>query len=107
MKQTGLWSRLNRRYRAALRERMGEHGAAMMLAILFVMVVLTTSALVMTTLLAQAIPYKNNKENSQANCAAESGLEVGLSYINEIWRSCKVLRVLMIYRRCCLPLMLI
>lgn len=51
MKQTGLWSRLNRRYRAALRERMGEHGAAMMLAILFVMVVLTTSALVMTTLL--------------------------------------------------------
>ena len=39
MKQTGLWSRLNRRYRAALRERMGEHGAAMMLAILFVMVV--------------------------------------------------------------------
>lgn len=37
MKQTGLWSRLNRRYRAALRERMGEHGAAMMLAILFVM----------------------------------------------------------------------
>lgn len=57
MKQTGLWSRLNRRYRAALRERMGEHGAAMMLAILFVMVVLTTSALVMTTLLAQAIPY--------------------------------------------------
>lgn len=83
MKQTGLWSRLNRRYRAALRERMGEHGAAMMLAILFVMVVLTTSALVMTTLLAQAIPYKNNKENSQANYAAESGLEVGLSYINE------------------------
>lgn len=75
--------RLNRRYRAALRERMGEHGAAMMLAILFVMVVLTTSALVMTTLLAQAIPYKNNKENSQANYAAESGLEVGLSYINE------------------------
>ena len=55
----------------------------MMLAILFVMVVLTTSALVMTTLLAQAIPYKNNKENSQANYAAESGLEVGLSYINE------------------------
>ena len=83
MKQTGLWSRLNRRYRAALRERMGERGAAMMLAVLFVMVVLTTSALVMTTLLAQAIPYKNNKENSQANYAAESGLEVGLSYINE------------------------
>ena len=83
MKQNGLWSRLNRRYRAALRERMGERGAAMMLAVLFVMVVLTTSALVMTTLLAQAIPYKNNKENSQANYAAESGLEVGLSYINE------------------------
>ena len=56
MKQNGLWSRLNRRYRAALRERMGERGAAMMLAVLFVMVVLTTSALVMTTLLAQAIP---------------------------------------------------
>lgn len=52
----------------------------MMLAILFVMVVLTTSALVMTTLLAQAIPYKNNKENSQANYAAESGLEVGRLY---------------------------
>lgn len=83
MKQTGLWSRLNRKYRAKLRERMGERGAAMMLAILFVMVVLTTSALVMTTLFAQAIPYKNNKENSQANYAAESGLEVGLSYLDE------------------------
>lgn len=83
MKQTGLWSRLNRKYRAKLRERMGERGAAMMLAILFVMVVLTTSALVMTTLFAQAIPYKNNKENSQANYAAESGLEVGLSYLQE------------------------
>ena len=79
MKQTGLWSRLNRRYRAALRERMGERGAAMMLAVLFVMVVLTTSALVMTTLLAQAIPYTHTKEHSQANYAAESGLEVGLS----------------------------
>ena len=45
MKQNGLWSRLNRRYRAALRERMGERGAAMMLAVLFVMVVLTTSEL--------------------------------------------------------------
>ena len=83
MKQTGLWSRLNRKYRAKLRERMGERGAAMMLAILFVMVVLTTSALVMTTLFAQAIPYKSNKENSQANYAAESGLEVGLSYLQE------------------------
>lgn len=75
MKQTGLWSRLNRRYRAALRERMGEHGAAMMLAILFVMVVLTTSALVMTTLLAQAIPYKNNKENSQATMRPNPALK--------------------------------
>lgn len=83
MKQTGLWSRLNRKYRAKLRERMGERGAAMMLAILFVMVVLTTAALVMTTLFAQAIPYKGNKENSQANYAAESGLEVGLSYLQE------------------------
>ena len=36
MKQTGLWSRLNRRHRAALHERMGERGAAMMLAVLFV-----------------------------------------------------------------------
>ena len=72
MKQTGLWSRLNRKYRAKLRERMGERGAAMMLAILFVMVVLTTAALVMTTLFAQAIPYKSNKENSQANYAAPS-----------------------------------
>lgn len=87
MKQTGLWSRLNRKYRAKLRERMGERGAAMMLAILFVMVVLTTSALVMTTLFAQAIPYKNNKENSQANYAAESGLEVGLSYLDEVLSS--------------------
>ena len=36
--------RLNRRYRAALRgRRMWERGAAMMLAVLFVIVVLTTS----------------------------------------------------------------
>lgn len=66
-----------------LRERVGERGAAMMLAILFVVVVLTTSTLVMTVLVAQAVPYKANKENAQANYAAESGLEVGLSYLNE------------------------
>lgn len=46
-------------------------------------VVLTTSTLVMTVLVAQAVPYKANKENAQANYAAESGLEVGLSYLNE------------------------
>ena len=66
-----------------LRERVGERGAAMMLAILFVVVVLTTSTLVMTVLVAQAVPYKANKENAQANYAAESGLEAGLSYLNE------------------------
>ena len=50
--KNGLWAGLNRRYRARLCQRMGERGAAMMLAVLFVMVVLTTSALVMTTAFA-------------------------------------------------------
>lgn len=61
----------------------GERGAAMMLAVLFVMVVLTTSALVMTILLSQALPYRNNKENAQVGYAAESGLEVALSFLRE------------------------
>ena len=55
----------------------------MMLAVLFVMVVLTTSALVMTILLSQALPYMNNKENAQVGYAAESGLEVALSFLRE------------------------
>ena len=81
--KNGLWAGLNRRYRARLRQRMGERGAAMMLAVLFVMVVLTTSALVMTILLSQALPYRNNKENAQVGYAAESGLEVALSFLRE------------------------
>ena len=40
--KNGLWAGLNRRYRARLRQHMGEQGAVMMLAVLFVMVVLTT-----------------------------------------------------------------
>ena len=75
MKQTGLWSRLNAGTVRHYANAWGEHGAAMMLAILFVMVVLTTSALVMTTLLAQAIPYKNNKENSQATMRPNPALK--------------------------------
>lgn len=55
----------------------------MMLAVLFVMVVLTTSALVMTILISQALPYRNNKENAQVGYAAESGLEVALSFLRE------------------------
>ena len=81
--KNGLWAGLNRRYRARLCQRMGERGAAMMLAVLFVMVVLTTSALVMTILLSQALPYRNNKENAQVGYAAESGLEVALSFLRE------------------------
>lgn len=81
--KNGLWAGLSRRYRARLCQRMGERGAAMMLAVLFVMVVLTTSALVMTILLSQALPYRNNKENAQVGYAAESGLEVALSFLRE------------------------
>ena len=81
--KNGLWAGLNRRYRARLCQRMGERGAAMMLAVLFVMVVLTTSALVMTILISQALPYRNNKENAQVGYAAESGLEVALSFLRE------------------------
>ena len=80
--KNGLWAGLNRRYRARLRQHMGEQGAAMMLAVLFVMVVLTTSALVMTILISQALPYRNNKENAQVGYAAESGLEVALSFLS-------------------------
>ena len=83
MKHSQLWATLNKRYRARLNACMGEQGAAMLMAIMFVMVVLATSALVLSILLAQALPYKNNRANAQAGYAAESGLEAALSFLRE------------------------
>lgn len=83
MKHSQLWTTLNKRYRARLNACVGEQGAAMLMAIMFVMVVLATSALVLSILLAQALPYKNNRANAQAGYAAESGLEAALSFLRE------------------------
>lgn len=83
MKDSRIWITLNRKYRARLRVAVGEQGAAMLMAVMFVMVVLATSALVLSILLAQALPYKNNKANAQAGYAAESGLEAALSFLRE------------------------
>lgn len=83
MKDSRIWKELNKRYRARLRACMGERGAAMLMAVMFVMVVLATSALVLSILLAQALPYKNNRANAQAGYAAESGLEAALSFLRE------------------------
>lgn len=83
MKNSQLWATLNKRYRARLRACVGEQGAAMLMAIMFVMVVLATSALVLSVLFAQALPYKNNRANAQAGYAAESGLEAALSFLRE------------------------
>lgn len=83
MKDSRIWITLNRKYRARLRAAVGEQGAAMLMAVMFVMVVLATSALVLSILLAQALPYKNNKANAQAGYAAESGLEAALSFLRE------------------------
>ncbi|MBW3095519.1 hypothetical protein KIH75_09300 [Bifidobacterium sp. 64T4] len=83
MKDSRIWKALNRKYRARLRAAVGEQGAAMLMAVMFVMVVLATSALVLSILLSQALPYKNNKANAQAGYAAESGLEAALSFLRE------------------------
>lgn len=83
MKHSQLWATLNKHYRARLNACVGEQGAAMLMAIMFVMVVLATSALVLSILLAQALPYKNNRANAQAGYAAESGLEAALSFLRE------------------------
>lgn len=83
MKHSQLWTTLNKRYRARLSACVGEQGAAMLMAIMFVMVVLATSALVLSVLFAQALPYKNNRANAQAGYAAESGLEAALSFLRE------------------------
>lgn len=83
MKDSRIWNTLNKRYRARLSACVGEQGAAMLMAIMFVMVVLATSSLVLGVLMSQALPYRNNRANAQAGYAAESGLEAALSFLRE------------------------
>jgi hypothetical protein len=53
----------------------------MVMALLFILIVTAVSTLTLGILLAQALPYRSNSQKTQANYAAETGLQAALSFL--------------------------
>ncbi|MFR0556855.1 pilus assembly PilX N-terminal domain-containing protein [Pseudoscardovia radai] len=82
MRNTQLWTYIERQWGARIRKRAhGETGAAMIMALLFTTMVILTLAIITSVLVGQAVPYSSNRRTQQSRYAAESGLELGLSFM--------------------------
>ena len=55
----------------------------MLMALIFVVILIVTTTLVASVLIAQFAPYRRNTQNAQAAVVAENGLQSGLSYLRE------------------------
>lgn len=85
MKQSWLWKRVESRVGDRVRRMMrgNETGVAMLMALIFVVILIVTTTLVASVLIAQFAPYRRNTQNAQAAVVAENGLQSGLSYLRE------------------------
>lgn len=82
MRNTQLWTYVERQWGARIRKRAhGETGAAMIMALLFTTMVILTLAIITSVLVGQAVPYSSDRRTQQSRYAAESGLELGLSFM--------------------------
>ena len=90
MRNTPLWKYCDAHFGARIRKRAhGETGAAMIMALLFTVMVILTLTIVTSVLVGQAIPFKTNKRTQQATYAAETGLELGLSFLRSAQQQAK------------------
>lgn len=90
MRNTPLWKYCDAHFGARIRKRAhGESGAAMIMALLFTVMVILTLTIVTSVLVGQAIPFKTNKRTQQATYAAETGLELGLSFLRSAQQQAK------------------
>ncbi|WP_288270239.1 hypothetical protein [uncultured Bifidobacterium sp.] len=85
MKQSWLWKHVESRVGDRVRRMMrgNETGVAMLMALIFVVILIVTTTLVASVLIAQFAPYRRNTQNAQAAVVAENGLQNGLSYLRE------------------------
>lgn len=85
MKQSWLWKHVESRVGDRVRRMMrgNEIGVAMLMALIFVVILIVTTTLVASVLIAQFAPYRRNTQNAQAAVVAENGLQSGLSYLRE------------------------
>lgn len=82
MRETQIWKYLDRHFGSAIRRHAkSESGVAMIMALLFTVMAELTLVVITSVLVGQAIPYKNNKQQEQSFYAAETGLEMGLSFL--------------------------
>lgn len=90
MRNTPLWKYCDAHFGARIRKHAhGESGAAMIMALLFTVMVILTLTIVTSVLVGQAIPFKTNKRTQQATYAAETGLELGLSFLRSAQQQAK------------------
>ncbi|WP_455676594.1 hypothetical protein [Pseudoscardovia suis] len=90
MRNSPLWKYCDAHFGARIRKRAhGESGAAMIMALLFTVMVILTLTIVTSVLVGQAIPFKTNKRTQQATYAAETGLELGLSFLRSAQQQAK------------------
>ena len=85
MKQSWLWKHVESRVGDRVRRMMrgNETGVAMLMALIFVVILIVTTTLVASVLIAQFAPYRRNTQNAQAEVVAKNGLQSGLSYLRE------------------------
>ena len=85
MKQSWLWKHVESQVGDRVRRMMrgNETGVAMLMALIFVVILIVTTTLVASVLIAQFAPYRRNTQNAQAAVVAENGLQSGLSYLRE------------------------
>ena len=85
MKQSWLWKHVESQVGDRVRHMMrgNETGVAMLMALIFVVILIVTTTLVASVLIAQFAPYRRNTQNAQAAVVAENGLQSGLSYLRE------------------------
>lgn len=86
MKQSWLWKHVESQVGDRVRRMMrgNETGVAMLMALIFVVILIVTTTLVASVLIAQFAPYRRNTQNAQAVVVAENGLQSGLSYLREV-----------------------
>ncbi|WP_300768531.1 hypothetical protein [uncultured Bifidobacterium sp.] len=86
MKDSLLWKYVDAHVGRRIRARWsagGETGAAMVVAIMFVLLAAMISLILLATIAGQAMPYVTSSRNSQAGYAADSGLQSALSFFHE------------------------
>ena len=72
MKQSWLWKHVESRVGDRVRRMMrgNETGVAMLMALIFVVILIVTTTLVASVLIAQFAPYRRNTQNAQAAVVA-------------------------------------